>query len=174
MDNVSSECRPSLFMFPYARRLPWLFCILCVVIQVNEGDRDMDRQVTGELKAILHMQQGSVSLEEAWMEGYHQAGLEMAETENPFTANTQEHTYWQEGWWAGFYCEAPLFPDYSFSDAQAVINDAESAVKKDPLYKRVWSKVCQPKSVKTKRFLYGFGVTMGAALVATSMLDIAA
>lgn len=47
--------------------------------------------------------------EECYAHGYESALAEVAEEENPFAEGSQEHEQWQEGWWAGFYGEKPLF-----------------------------------------------------------------
>ena len=48
-------------------------------------------------------------LEECYAYGYECATAEISETENPYTQGTAAHEQWQEGWWAGFYGEEPLF-----------------------------------------------------------------
>lgn len=50
-------------------------------------------------------------LEDCYVDGYECALAEIGEEENPFAENTPEHEHWQEGWWAGFYGEQPLFAD---------------------------------------------------------------
>jgi ribosome modulation factor len=48
-------------------------------------------------------------LEETWLDGY-QSGLDdLPEENNPYPMNSQEYECWNEGWWAGFYQEQPLF-----------------------------------------------------------------
>jgi hypothetical protein len=49
------------------------------------------------------------NLEEVWMDGYRMAGQDLAEDDNPHAEGTLEHQHWNEGWWAGFYEEAPLY-----------------------------------------------------------------
>jgi hypothetical protein len=49
------------------------------------------------------------SYEECYLFGYECAASEVAEEENPFRAGSPEASQWLEGWWAGFYCEEPLF-----------------------------------------------------------------
>lgn len=47
--------------------------------------------------------------EESYSFGYECAVAELAEDENPYLPGTEEHNQWVDGWWAGFYGEAPLF-----------------------------------------------------------------
>ncbi|WP_131782641.1 transmission trait enhancer LetE [Legionella gresilensis] len=48
-------------------------------------------------------------LEECYAYGYECAKAEIPEEENPYSIDTAEYEQWQEGWWAGFYGEEPLF-----------------------------------------------------------------
>ena len=61
----------------------------------------------GHLRLQFHIQHPA--LDAVWMEGYTFATAEGAEEENPYPANTKENEYWTQGWWSGFYGEAPLF-----------------------------------------------------------------
>jgi hypothetical protein len=47
--------------------------------------------------------------EECYLFGYECAIAELSEDDNPFPEGSQEAEQWQEGWWAGFYEEKPLF-----------------------------------------------------------------
>jgi hypothetical protein len=49
------------------------------------------------------------SFEESYLFGYECALAEVAEEENPYRKSSSEYEQWQEGWWAGFYGEKPLF-----------------------------------------------------------------
>ena len=49
------------------------------------------------------------SLEECYLFGYECALANMTDEENPYREGTQEYEQWQEGWWAGFYDEKPVF-----------------------------------------------------------------
>ncbi|KTD46777.1 transmission trait enhancer protein LetE [Legionella rubrilucens] len=49
------------------------------------------------------------NLEECYDEGYQCALSELGEQENPYRQGTSEYEQWQEGWWAGFYGEEPLY-----------------------------------------------------------------
>lgn len=49
------------------------------------------------------------SFEECYSYGYECALAEVEEDENPFREGSIEYEQWQEGWWAGFYGEKPLY-----------------------------------------------------------------
>ena len=49
------------------------------------------------------------SIDETWTEGYDLAIAEGDESDNPYQEGTKAFAYWNEGWWAGFYAEKPLF-----------------------------------------------------------------
>lgn len=49
------------------------------------------------------------TLEECYAYGYECGRSDMSEQENPFKDNSIDSEQWLEGWWAGFYGEAPLY-----------------------------------------------------------------
>lgn len=49
------------------------------------------------------------TVEESYSYGYEAAKAGFEEIHNPFSEHSNEHQYWVDGWWAGFYGEAPLF-----------------------------------------------------------------
>lgn len=57
----------------------------------------------------LHFNVKHPTIEEAYAYGYECAKYEVAESENPFVSGSREHEQWSNGWWDGFYEEAPLF-----------------------------------------------------------------
>lgn len=59
-------------------------------------------------KIALHL--ANPDLEDVWLEGYEamQASNEQ-EAINPYQADSLSHEYWEQGWWASFYGEKPLF-----------------------------------------------------------------
>jgi hypothetical protein len=61
------------------------------------------------LKLLLY--RTAPAYETAWMAGYEAAQAEMPESENPFQRQDDEYKAWHEGWWAGFYNEAPLYAE---------------------------------------------------------------
>lgn len=48
-------------------------------------------------------------IEEIWLEGYEFAQKQLDDSANPYQQDDPLHHYWNEGWWAGFYGEEPLF-----------------------------------------------------------------
>jgi hypothetical protein len=58
------------------------------------------------------------SFEECYALGYESAMAEATEEANPFNEDTQEYQQWQEGWWAGFYGEPPLFEFNSLIESE--------------------------------------------------------
>jgi len=51
----------------------------------------------------------NLNLEEVWMDGYKMAGSNMTEEDNPHQKGSAEYQHWYDGWWAGYYEEAPLY-----------------------------------------------------------------
>jgi hypothetical protein len=49
------------------------------------------------------------SFEESYCYGYECSLAEVSEEENPFVPGSSESDQWNDGWWAGFYGEKPLF-----------------------------------------------------------------
>lgn len=56
------------------------------------------------------------SFEECYSFGYECAIAEVDEIDNPYREGSREYEQWQEGWWAGFYGEKPLFELADSSD----------------------------------------------------------
>ncbi len=102
------------------------------------------------------------SLETTWMEGYAYGEQGTSNQFNPFKFDQQGHAYWSEGWEAGFYGEAPLFPEH--------------VVEIDPMVNLVAKDRGQePKFNVFEKWLYGVGATVGVVAIAASMLiDVAA
>ncbi|MBA2653325.1 MAG: transmission trait enhancer LetE [Tatlockia sp.] len=63
------------------------------------------------------------SFEECYLYGYDCAMAELEESENPFSERSQEFVQWQEGWWAGFYGETPLFKATEESEMLTAANE---------------------------------------------------
>jgi hypothetical protein len=61
------------------------------------------------------------NIEECYAYGYESAVAEISEDDNPYLPKTIAYEQWQEGWWAGFYEEKPLFP--SINDTKKVTID---------------------------------------------------
>lgn len=49
------------------------------------------------------------AIEDCYGFGYECAKANLDESENPFAEHSIEHEQWSEGWWDGFYEQAPLF-----------------------------------------------------------------
>lgn len=78
------------------------------------------------------------SYEEAWLEGYEACQAERDDDTNPYAANSREHRYWSDGWWAQFYGEEPLFTLTGAVNSRAV---AKSTISSDTkLKKETWTK----------------------------------
>jgi len=105
------------------------------------------------------------SIEESYHFGYECALAELDIAENPFQEGTSLHDHWQEGWWAGFYGEKPLFelavhPDEASAlDVEAAANDA---------------KYYQDTSSTIKRWLKITGALAASAIVGYQVLDMVA
>jgi hypothetical protein len=84
------------------------------------------------------------TIEDCYSYGYECALNEIEEGENPFAEKTQEHLQWQEGWWAGFYGEEPLFTldvaDESERNAERAANDEKFRTEAASLWGR-WLKI---------------------------------
>ena len=65
--------------------------------------------------------------EECYSFGYECAMAEMAEEENPYKEGSAAFNQWQEGWWAGFYGEEPLFQSAESLDETPAITAVHAA-----------------------------------------------
>ncbi|KTC94367.1 hypothetical protein [Legionella erythra] len=107
------------------------------------------------------------NLEECYADGYQCALAELGEQENPFRQGTSEYEQWQEGWWAGFYGEEPLYD----LDATTFAKDEEekpaAAAANDGLF-----------SIHNKSFLVNVlritGAIAASAFVGYQVLDLVA
>lgn len=66
------------------------------------------------------------ALEDCYLEGYESANLDKPEDSNPYPLNTAENEYWLDGWWAGFYGEAPCLEMFN-EDKTVTITDLTAA-----------------------------------------------
>lgn len=64
------------------------------------------------------------ALEDCYREGYVAGMEDIREEDNPYEVDSVEHAHWQEGWWAGFYGEEPL---YALDGIDAHAEGAEAA-----------------------------------------------
>lgn len=106
------------------------------------------------------------NFEECYAFGYEWALAELSEDENPFDRGTRESELWSEGWWDGFYGEAPL---YALSD------DTTSNIKRiqgaanDEMYK-----VQPERKAFISKVLEITGVIAVSALVGYQVIDLVA
>ena len=63
--------------------------------------------VLADIKLRFNLEHPNV--EDCYVLGYECAKEDLQESANPFKEGSLESDYWQEGWWAGFYNEVPLF-----------------------------------------------------------------
>ncbi len=49
------------------------------------------------------------SYHDLWLEGYEDCQQSFDSVSNPYLENSIEYDYWEDGWWAAFYDEPPLF-----------------------------------------------------------------
>lgn len=69
------------------------------------------------------------SLEECYLAGYEEGFSGALESHNPFQGKSPEFHEWEEGWWAGFYGDAPLYqsaenPSKNKEPIKGATNDA--------------------------------------------------
>lgn len=74
------------------------------------------------------------SYEECYLFGYECAISDLAEEDNPFSADSAEAEQWLEGWWAGFYGETPLFDMNAPSLEEVEVN--KNAAANDQQYQK--------------------------------------
>lgn len=69
------------------------------------------------------------SYEEAWLEGYDTCQQEQDSDLNPYSKNSSEYRYWNDGWWASFYGEEPLFTLSGTVNPHALAKPAQQQYK---------------------------------------------
>ena len=74
----------------------------------------------GYLKMVFKAQTRAHSLEYCWSEGYSLGYNNQEETNNPYDQSSKKHQYWKDGWWAGFYREDHLFPQFAIKGAESL------------------------------------------------------
>lgn len=72
------------------------------------------------------------NLEECYTDGYTAALAGLYEEENPYPEDSREFELWFEGWWAGFYGEAPLF-----DVEHAGLSETEPSAANDQVYQSI-------------------------------------
>ncbi|MDF1757463.1 MAG: transmission trait enhancer LetE [Legionellaceae bacterium] len=63
------------------------------------------------------------TVEESYRFGYECALADVTEEDNPFALGSREGEHWNDGWWAGFYGEEPLFTKEPAVDVNSSAND---------------------------------------------------
>lgn len=126
------------------------------------------RTIDRDLKSILTSQVQAIDLEKCWMAGYEAAHQDKAESNNPFRLRSKEAHFWREGWWAGFYGEAALFPEYA--------DNFSSGANQPRVEIETVSEAPVANSHKRAKYVwYSVGATfVGLAVVASSLMDFAA
>jgi ribosome modulation factor len=64
------------------------------------------------------------SLEDCYAFGYECAQAQISEDENPFPENSASANQWLEGWWDGFYDEAPLYDTVAEQSSETIESEA--------------------------------------------------
>ena len=79
--------------------------------------RSMTSSFKIEREAVGHVQLFSTQkisiTEDEYLQGYEAAQNEVAEKNNPFELHSRAYGNWSDGWWDGFYNEAPRFVSLS-------------------------------------------------------------
>ena len=75
------------------------------------------------VKLSLHIE--NPDLDDVWRDGYKSAEASELEESNPFFAGSTEHEFWEQGWWAGFYQEEPLFQMETATQTNVAITVSE-------------------------------------------------
>ncbi len=103
------------------------------------------------------------SIEESYQFGYESALVDLDVEDNPFREGTASYDHWEEGWWAGFYGEKPLF---NIDVIQDEVNPAEAAAN-DTEYN-------QDKSTTIRMWLKITGAIAASAIVGYQVIDMVA
>lgn len=101
--------------------------------------------------------------EECYLFGYECAIAELTEEENPFPEGSIEAEQWQEGWWAGFYEEKPLFD----------LNNMEEDIQLDKETAANDQRYCGKNSFLTLVFEIS-GAIAASAIVGYQLLELVA
>lgn len=100
------------------------------------------------------------TFEECYTHGYDAAVAELSERDNPFPEHSRESDFWLEGWWAGFYGEAPWFDseDCVADHAEPLAIDAANDRQYELRQQGFWSKVIEITGVIAVSALVGYQV----------------
>ena len=118
-------------------------------------------EIDARLKLILSAQVDTLDeLEKVWMSGYAHGQQDKSDDLNPFPENTVEYNYWAEGFEAGEFGEAPLFPQYI-----SILTEETSSHNTPEVEKRKKFHLD-----KVDRLLATAGVTVATASLVTAVL----
>lgn len=106
-------------------------------------------------------------LEECYAYGYQAALSKISEDQNPYNSNSCEFEQWQEGWWAGFYGEQPLFETPLLAEAGEEVMSLEQKAANDKRF------VPLPSSLMS-RFARVTSAIAATALVGYQVIDLVA
>jgi len=111
--------------------------------------------------------------QECYAEGYEMARAEVPESENPYEADSSEHEFWQDGWWDGFYGEAPKFEITANQlPGSAQHTQSTSVMREQAANEGSWTAVIHHHwAIRAAQFA---GAIAASAAVAYQLLDIAA
>ncbi len=78
------------------------------------SEKNLEEALLPYLK--LQLSVSNPPLEDCYLEGYEASNLEFSEEDNPYEPHSMESQYWLDGWWAGFYGEAPCLELFAKKD----------------------------------------------------------
>ena len=106
------------------------------------GIMKIDHVLESHYRLIFNV--ATPSYEEAWLEGYDSFQDEQDSNTNPYSASSNEYRYWNDGWWASFYGEEPLFTLSGTINPRAIVDPTtvRHALRKDTWVKRLFHVTC--------------------------------
>ena len=82
------------------------------------------QQILAHLKLQFNI--SHPSLEECYAYGYECSKADLGDEYNPYPVDSIEFEHWQQGWWASFYGETPLFEIEGFNQ---MLNGTEGPIE---------------------------------------------
>ncbi len=76
------------------------------------------------------------AIEDVWLEGYEGFQGDLDEHNNPYQHGSAEYKHWQDGWWASFYGEEPLFDLAGGLNQRAALDTATHAANDADMVKK--------------------------------------
>ena len=123
-----------------------------------------EKQVLAHLKLQFNI--SHPSLEECYAYGFECFKSELGDEYNPYTEDSLEYEYWQQGWWAGFYGETPLYEIEGFNHVLEQKDDGPIDAANDRWYK--------PTKSLVGRVVRLAGAIAATALVGYQLVDMVA